>query len=713
MTTSWSLGKPPSISNAFLICCILPIFILALTNIIVDKNETVARVILGAGAGGNDGRSGKALYPKTRGNDDGNVGERVDLKASINRAKIERDQQNESRQKGSRSSSSSSSSTSQKEKKRTEEQHARRGSGSSQNQIVDDNIERIRSEYRNDPNDIYKTLALADALRKRDLVHHDGGSIQKEAISMYQSAIQLILTKRRDHHLSSDDSTITTTANAHLEDGRSGDLNDQLFLDNNAKSIDGLLLFAYCCLGKQFFMANMFEKSVEAYDKAIEIEPDYMDALASRSGALIVLGKYMDAGSGYDRLLELDHKDVFTSVYPNVARVLMAEKDALPGGWDRLTKPLERIIPELEATLKTLEESSPLQANTKSITDTLQSLHLAYFSYYDHQTQNTSSAWRHLSLGHKYKLSSLPPYHYDQEKRSIESVKQIFIKTFFPDNVGSQDAAPIFIIGFPRSGSTLLERVLDSHPLIVGTGEDSVFNGKLSSIRDAIVDASMSGSLQILQNALQEKADDVVRTTKERWEEIDRNTDAEDSDTNKTNEYPKRFADKMLSNYLNVGFIQMLFPNALILHTSRDPMDTLFSAFKHDFPAGSLDHTSDFKSLNQMYRGYRDIIDHWDTVLPGRVTHVRYEDMVNDMPGVAKAIISATGLPWNPDVLNFHKKKHAVNTYSTTQVRKAVYRDSMQSWRKYEAQLQPLLQLIGPYAEHSTKTTLEGYIPPS
>lgn len=295
---------------------------------------------------------------------------------------------------------------------------------------------------------------------------------------------------------------------------------------------------------------------------------------------------------------------------------------------------------------------------------------------------------------------------------------QVFTKSFWPVNTGSEDETPIFIIGFPRSGSTLLERVLDAHPLIVGTGEDSVFNGRLSTIRDAVVDASMAGDTLHLRNTVQEQADDVVRITRERWEEINRTIGADDNDDDKTISNPKRFADKMLGNYMNVGFIHLLFPNALILHTSRNPMDTLYSTFKHEFPtaldgSANLDSTYDFNSLNELYRGYRDIIDHWDTVLPGRVTHVRYEDMVNDMPGVAKAVINATGLPWNPDVLKFHKKKQAVNTHSTIQVRQAVYTHSVQSWRKYEAQLQPLLQLIGPYAEHSTKTTLKGYTHPS
>lgn len=109
---------------------------------------------------------------------------------------------------------------------------------------------------------------------------------------------------------------------------------------------------------------------------------------------------------------------------------------------------------------------------------------------------------------------------------------------------------------------------------------------------------------------------------------------------------------------------------------------------------------------------YRDIIEHWDEVLPGRITHVRYEDLVHDMEGVARSIIDATGLEWDDEILNFHKKKHAVNTLSTTQVRKGIYKDSLQAWRKYEKQLEPLEKKLGPRAKYDLKTSLKTYTKP-
>ena len=249
-------------------------------------------------------------------------------------------------------------------------------------------------------------------------------------------------------------------------------------------------------------------------------------------------------------------------------------------------------------------------------------------------------------------------------------------------------------------------------------GEDSVFNGNLGNIRDAIVRAVSMGSLEVMNKVVSEKAQEVEHLISKRWRmKHDKDINDEMYNFEVTNQkhitdrqVPKHFVDKMLGNAMNIGFIHLLFPKAVILHVAREPMDTLFSAYKHDFPASGLyTYSSDFKSLAHMYRGYRDIMDHWDRVLPGRVTHVRYEDMVHDMPGMADAIISEIGLPWDEGVLDFHNKKQAVNTMSSTQVRKGVYKDSLQSWRKYENHLELFAKSLGPYRDHKFQTTLEHY----
>eukprot|EP00531_Pseudo-nitzschia_arenysensis_P009473 CAMPEP_0116146158 /NCGR_PEP_ID=MMETSP0329-20121206/17012_1 /TAXON_ID=697910 /ORGANISM="Pseudo-nitzschia arenysensis, Strain B593" /LENGTH=769 /DNA_ID=CAMNT_0003641881 /DNA_START=115 /DNA_END=2421 /DNA_ORIENTATION=+ len=553
-------------------------------------------------------------------------------------------------------------------------------------------IDELRDIHEEDPTDIYKCIDLAEALRLYDVQYHDGGTAQEEAMKSYKKAISLALFKRQK-------------ALERGEETASSNLPQEIMWNYPDKSIDGLLCSLHSALGKVYFMSNMFEKAVESYTEALDIEPMYLDAMASRGSSRIILGQYEDAASDFTTVMMNDKEGRFLDVYTGLARILQARESAVPMGWNPIVENLSEMIPALEGQYASLHNNN-IGGTRELIAKTLNRLFHVLFLYNDVKTKDTDAAWDYLSRAYEYKMSALPPWNAGFEMQKIATTKQIFSSGFWPEGVGSKTAAPIFIIGFVRSGSTLLERVLDAHPQIVGTGENSVFNGRLDDIRNKIVEASLLGDPMALSNVISSLADGVVDEMKERWEmgfSGDRTDDQPD---------PKRFADKMLTNYYNVGFIHMLFPNALILHVIREPMDTIFSAYKHEFPQGTLDYTSDFPSLAELYHGYRDLMDHWDRTLPGRVTHVRYEDMVHDMPGVAKKIVEATGMEWDDSILDFHKKKHAVNTLSTTQVRKGVYKDSLQAWKRYESHLGPLLKLIGERTKYDIKTSLAGYKPP-
>lgn len=563
---------------------------------------------------------------------------------------------------------------------------------------LEEKIQKLRQDFRTKPNDVEAALALADTLREKDVLFHDGGTGQVEALDTYKHAASLVLKKRQEMVLRDEPTNVSLSGTANVK--------EEIMFEYSQKSMDGLLCAIFVNMGKQYFMANMFEKAVQSYSRCIDIEPLYLDAVSARGSSLIILGRYEEAGQDFSVVIENDTHRFFNDAFTGMSKVLAAKEDAVPEGWGPTVSTLNQLIPMLEERL--LSVTSEHGKNV--IRDNLNRLHHVMFSYHDVKTKDTEEAWKHLSEGYKHKMAALPPFNSQMEKHKLDTVTQIFHEGFWPTGIGSQSRVPIFIVGFVRSGSTLLERVLDAHPMIVGTGEDSVFNGRLDYIRNTIVETSLSGSGEALHSAVQHLADEVVDGMRERWKVIDANTEKDHDDSGSDIE-PKRFADKMLTNYYNVGFIHMLFPNALILHVAREPMDTIFSAFKHEFPPGTLDYTSEFSSLTQLYHSYRDIIEHWDKVLPGRVTHVRYEDMVHDMPGMAKAIIDAAGLPWADEVLAFHKKKHAVNTLSTTQVRKGVYKHSLQAWKRYEEPLQPLVKMVGDRVNWDLKTTLSSYVP--
>lgn len=542
---------------------------------------------------------------------------------------------------------------------------------------------------------MWKAIHLADALRHKDLKFHDGGMGQSEALEAYGRAIELSLAEKQklvDAGEPTNKSLSGTTS-----------VKDELMLDMTQKSVDGLLCAIYSNQGKLFFMANMFEKAVESYTQCIEIEPLYLDAVGARGSSRIILGQYEEAGQDFMVVIKNDQHRLFNDAFTGMAKVLSTKEDLVPGGWESIVETIEDLIDSYDEKVVATTNA----AAKKMYAEALNRLHHVLYMYHDVKTKDREQAWHHLSSGYKFKMSVLAPFNKAAERQKLSTTKQVFHKDFWPIGIGSDTKLPIFIIGFVRSGSTLLERVLDAHPLIVGTGEDSVFNGRLDHIRNTIVSASLSGDAQQLHTTVRELADSVAVDMRKRWESIEANTKRRE-----TAATPQRFADKMLTNYFNVGFIHMLFPNALILHVARNPMDVLWSAFKHEFPPGGLDYTSEFEGLALMYRSYRAVIDHWDDVLPGRITHIRYEDMVNDMPGMAKAIIKATGLPWDEGVLEFHKKKHAVNTLSTTQVRKGVYKHSMEAWKKYEKQLKPLAKMVGKGVEWDLETSLASYVPP-
>lgn len=582
------------------------------------------------------------------------------------------------------------------------------------------NILMLRTKYEEShttPSEISAAIRYADYLKHRDATIHDGGTYQMDAIKVYSRAIELLQDEYRKKIENGKEVRLSESASSSSPlssvGGYSG-LNRDMFLDFDSKSTEGMLCAAYSSLGKVFFMSNMFDRAIQSYNYCLSYDPYYLDALTYRAQALLILGKYDEAGRDYRLVLEIDTNRLFMDAVSGLAKILTAKEDAITEGWDYLVQILARDLPRLEAAYENVKLTNN-DGRVKHYADGLKRMHHAMFAYHDVKTKNVSEAWGHLSKGNMYKLSTVAPFDAAFEKDRVLRLKQVFTRDFFPKGVGSQTRTPIFIIGFVRSGSTLLERILDSHPLIVGTGEDSVFNGRLDFIRNEIVRASMAGNPTNLQDTVKKLADDVVSDMKSRWEVIEANNMHDESENNMDKEstvtrpYPTRFADKMLTNYMNVGFIHMLFPNALILHVAREPMDTIFSAFKHDFPPGGLDYTADFAGLAQLYLSYREVMRHWDAVLPGRVTHIRYEDMVTDLSKLAPKIIDAVGVPWNPTVMDFHKKKQAVNTLSTTQVRKGIYSHHFNEWKRYEEFLHPLLELVGSEVEYDLKTTLPGY----
>ena len=274
---------------------------------------------------------------------------------------------------------------------------------------------------------------------------------------------------------------------------------------------------------------------------------------------------------------------------------------------------------------------------------------------------------------------------YDAEENAghVERSKRLFTADFFSvrANWGSVAPDPIFIVGLPRSGSTLVEQILASHSQVEGTQELP----DISMIARMIANRTSRSEGTAYPRALEKYSAEELRALGERFLErtrIQRKTAR------------PLFIDKMPNNWAHTGLIHLILPRAKIIDARRHPLGCCFSCFKQHFARGQT-FTYDLEELGRYYRDYVELMAHFDAVLPGRVHRVFYENMVEDTEAEVRRLLAYCGLPFEEGVLRFHENQRAVRTASSEQVRRPIFREGLDQWRHYEPWLDPLKDALG------------------
>jgi predicted Zn-dependent protease len=273
-------------------------------------------------------------------------------------------------------------------------------------------------------------------------------------------------------------------------------------------------------------------------------------------------------------------------------------------------------------------------------------------------------------------------YRAAMQERAVQRQQEICTPEFFASRRGwgCSSAAPIFVVGLPRAGSTLLEQILASHSLIEGTME-------LANVPRLV--GSLGSGDSFGETHYPNVLNDLTA------EQCLAFGEAYMRDTMVYRTGKPFFIDKMPNNFRNIALIHLMLPNARIIDARRDPMDCCFSNFKQLYATGhpfsySLD------DVGRYYRSYIGLMEHWDRVLPGRVLCVQHEDVLADLEGSVRRILEYCGLPFEPACVEFHKTQRRVHTASAEQVRRPINRDGVDQWRPYEPWLGPLKQALGP-----------------
>jgi tetratricopeptide (TPR) repeat protein len=412
---------------------------------------------------------------------------------------------------------------------------------------------------------------------------------------------------------------------------------------------------AHSNLGNALRDRGELDEAVGACRQAIGIKPNYAGAHFNLGNALRDLGRFEEAHSAYKKAIDLAPRSPL--FYFN----LVTMKQIAPGD------------PELLAMEKLASDPKLVSINDRIY------LHFALGKAYG-DLKDHERSFQHLLEGNALQRQQLS-YSDSTERILSERIREAFTPALMRDKrgLGEPSRTPVFIVGMPRSGTTLIEQVLASHPKVFGGGERVEF-------------AEAAASLRGPESAATEFPEVVTGLDGQQLREFGaRYVTA----VQRLAPNAERITDKMPGNYRRVGLINLALPNARVIHARRDPLDTCLSCFSNLFARDHHPYCYDLTELGHVYRNYEALMAHWRRVLPPEVLlDVQYEEVVADLEGQARRIMAHCGLEWDDRCLSFHQTKRPVQTLSTIAVRQPIYQSSVGRWRAHEQQLGPLIEAL-------------------
>ncbi|MBT5415077.1 MAG: tetratricopeptide repeat protein [Rhodospirillaceae bacterium] len=429
------------------------------------------------------------------------------------------------------------------------------------------------------------------------------------------------------------------------------------------------------------------DEALAGFGEALRIDPDLAEAVSGRAYALLEKGEVQEAHREADRALAMDPKLASAHYHLGVCLQQMGRFDDAQVSMERA----RALNPDLGAAHFNLAygegqsgdeaEIERLEAfaadSTKQVRDRI-AVHFALGRQYD-GAKAYDRAFDHYIRGNALKRRSQP---FDPEtfESFVSTLIDIFTPEYFAAREGFGDPSelPVFVVGMPRSGSTLVEQIISAHPEAHGAGELWTMHKLIAEIDELLdVDAPFPACAADLD------AEGAARLAAYYMNDLRRH--APDK---------RRITDKLPLNYLRAGLIAAILPGARIIHTMRDPIDICVSCFTQNFGRG-LNFTNDLTDLGLYYRQYERLMAHWRAVLPKPMLDLPYEELVADQDAVSRRIVDFLGLDWDPAVLRFHDHDRPVQTASFWQVRQPIYKSSVEKWRRYESALGPLLEALG------------------
>jgi len=435
-------------------------------------------------------------------------------------------------------------------------------------------------------------------------------------------------------------------------------------------------------LGSSLHKVGQWQTAIECFEQALGLRPDYIDARTELALVLRQLGRTEEALVQLEQAIDLKPDDI-------AAHISLANALRDLGQADLAIERLEQFLsarPTCGMVYHHISMIKPKQALIPAVEKLLSHPHLSQGNaIYCHfalgnifkDSKSFDQAFSHFLKANTLQREAIS-YDAKENSQTVDRLIKVYSKRFFQGKrqFGSASQLPVFIVGMPRSGSTLVEQILSSHALVHGAGE-----------LEAIIAAHVSIALQLKY----------ANPPPECMSLIDRKM-AEEYSARYLQELvlhcptAKHITDKLPGNFLRIGFIKTLFPKARIIHCQRNPLDSCISIFFHYFMG--LKWSFELTELGQYYSDYQRLMSHWQNLFPGEIFTVQYEELVMDQERVSKQLIDYLDLEWDEKCIDFHNNERVVMTPSNIQVRQPMYRDSMNKWKPYKKHLQPLIEVL-------------------
>ena len=439
-------------------------------------------------------------------------------------------------------------------------------------------------------------------------------------------------------------------------------------------------------LGATLFRQNKLEKAIECYKKSISIEPNYAQAYNNLGIALQNQNRTNEAIDSYKKAISI--KNDFYEALNNLGNAIIElgkSKEAI----DYLKKALKinplnskahyNLSNLINYNISGKQHSSQLLLNLKSSKFENDKMYYCFAlgKVYEDKKKYKKSL-QYFKKGNLIKRNSFS-YTISDDQKLYSNIKKIFNQDFVLSlkNLGFNNHLPIFVVGMPRSGTSLIEQILSSHPDVFGAGE---INDLESIILEFFSDNNKIYSLKKL-SGLDHK---IFKVAGQKY----------CLKLKKRSVNKKLITNKLTLNFRWIGLIKLILPNAKIVHCKRHPYDTSLSIFQKFFPIYGNEYTFDLVEIAQYFKLYLDLMGYWKKILPNSFYEISYEDLINDQENQITKLLKYCNLPFSEKCYKFSNTNRIVKTSSNTQVRQKIYRSSMGKWKYYKKGLFELINIL-------------------